>query len=170
MSWRSHTLLEYRNTPTVVRNWILVQRSSAAVNEETDKCPSFFNIPDQLFSLERTTNFSLTLTNKSMLTGPMIWKSLEVEIVCYRAAWNSVEEAVKEKVDSCVIAQICEVITENGAGYCENCHHLRKQMRNTVWSPKPTLFLITKSPCKLCDYCNDWTARKCMGTWKRFTY
>ena len=57
-----------QNTPTVVRNWILVQRSSAAVNEETDKCPSFFNIPDQLFSLELTTNFSLTLTNKSMLT------------------------------------------------------------------------------------------------------
>lgn len=68
---------------------------------------------------------------------------------------NSVEEAAKEKVESCVIARICEVITENAAGYCENCHHLRKQMRPTVWSPKPTFFLITKSPCKLCDHCND---------------
>ena len=97
-------------------------------------------------------------------TGPMIWKSLEVGIMCYCAAWKSVEEAVKGKVESCVVARICEVITENGAGYCENCHYSRKQMRPTVWSPKPTLFLITKSPHKLCDHCNDWTERKCMGT------
>jgi len=68
---------------------------------------------------------------------------------------NSVEEGVKGKIDSCVIARICEVFTENAAEYCENCHRLRKQMRPTVWSPKPTVFLITKSPRKLCDHCND---------------